>query len=77
MVLTHIYVGALVFGRITGLIIAMPGLSMRTMPTMVRIIMIVCITIILVPTMPMNAEYQPGLLELVFNSATEFLLGFR
>ena len=40
MVLAHLYVGALVLGRISGLIIAMPGLSMRIMPNMVRIILI-------------------------------------
>ncbi len=76
MILAHIYIGALVFGRITGLVIAMPGLSMRTMPTMARIIMVICITLILVPTMPMQPGYQPGFLELTINSATEFLLGF-
>lgn len=75
MVLAHLYIGALVLGRITGLIIAMPGLSMRNMPNMVRVIMIVCITIILVPAIPTTA-YQPGLISLTVHTIQEFLLGF-
>ena len=75
MVVTHLYIGALVLGRITGLIIAMPGLSMRNMPEMVRVIMIVCITIILVPTIP-EVAYQPGLILVTVHSIQEFLLGF-
>jgi flagellar biosynthetic protein FliR len=75
MVITQIYVGALVLGRISGLIIAMPGLSMRTMPNMVRIIFIVAITVILVPSMPAQS-YEPGLILLTVHSIQEFLLGF-
>jgi flagellar biosynthetic protein FliR len=75
MFLTHLYIGALVLGRISGLIVAMPGLSMRTMPNMVRMIMIIAITTILVPTIPME-PFQPGLLVLTFHSIQEFLLGF-
>ena len=75
MVLSHLYIGALVLGRISGLIISTPGLSMRNMPNMVRVIMIVCITIILVPTLP-SVNYEPGLIVLTVHTFQEFLLGF-
>ena len=65
----------MVLGRISGLIIAMPGLSMRTMPNMVRVIMIIAMTTILVPTIAMN-PFQPGLVVLTLHSIQEFLLGF-
>ena len=75
MFLAHIFTATLILGRISGLIIAMPGLSMRIMPTMVRIIMIVSLTMILVPTIPMK-PYQPELIQLTVHSIFEFLLGF-
>ena len=75
MSLVHITAAALILSRITGLIVAMPGLSMRTMPTMVRVIMILCITSILVPTVPVQ-EYDPDLIVLALDTFIEFLLGF-
>ena len=75
MFLTNLYIGAMVLGRISGLIIAMPGLSMRNMPNMVRIIMIIAMTTILVPTIPMD-PFQPGIVVLTLHSIQEFLLGF-
>ena len=75
MSLVHIYVGALILARISGLMVAMPGLSMRSMPKMVRVILIVCVTIVLVPTVP-EQDYSPDLMLLSFDTIIEFLLGF-
>ena len=75
MSLVHIYIGALVLARISGLMVAMPALSMKSMPNMVRMILILCITAILVPTIP-EQKYSPDLILLGFDTMVEFLLGF-
>ncbi|MBM76431.1 MAG: hypothetical protein CMK59_13580 [Proteobacteria bacterium] len=76
MKLSFLIIAALVTGRLGGMFITMPVLGQRVFPMQVRIILLIALTMVILPTLPEYPEKHTMMLStLLVGLALEMLLG--
>ena len=72
--MTILITGFLVLARVSGLVTSMPLLSTRLIPTVVKALLVMVITLILTPVLPIQSE-DLGFGLLLVSVGAEFMLG--
>lgn len=70
----NIYV--LVFARIAGIFLMNPVFSQKSIPAMVRTALVLCISVLITPSIIIPADYQPGTFDFILNFGKEIAIGF-
>ena len=63
-----------IFSRLSGFIIFMPVIGIRSIPNMIKVILMVCLTVVILPVVP-PITYVPKLGVLFLGIAVEFFFG--
>ena len=74
MSLSYLITAILIFARFSGFIIFLPAIGIRSIPNMIKIILMVCLTLIVLPVVP-PVSYAPQMGLIAIGISVEFFFG--
>lgn len=66
----------LVFARIAGIILMNPIISKTNVPSMVKVALVLCISVLIAPVIPIPNDYEAGTFDFLLNFGKEIAIGF-
>ena len=75
-IIDNIDIYLLVFARIAGIILLNPIISRNNIPAMVRMAIVLCVSVLITPSIPVPEDYTPGTLSFLLDFGKEAAVGF-
>ncbi len=75
-IIENLDVYMLVFARIAAIILMNPIISKANIPAMIRVALVLCISVLIVPVIEIPADFEPGTFDFILNFGKEIVIGF-